>query len=201
MLITVLGATGMVGTRAVAEAATRGHELVAASRSGAPVEGAARAVQVELADTASIVDLINAADATIIAIPPSRTGDSHEPTVQAHRDLIAAAPSGRILVVGGAGSLESGDGLLKDTEGFPPEYLPEATTFTQILDLYRASEGLDWTVLSPAPVLAPGERTGTYQLGLDSPVGSSISVEDFGVALVDEVESPAHRGRRFTVAN
>jgi len=60
---------------------------------------------------------------------------------------------------------------------------------------------VDWTFLSPAPVIQPGRRTGTYQTGADSPAGESISAEDYAVALIDEIEKPAHRRRRFTVAN
>ena len=65
----------------------------------------------------------------------------------------------------------------------------------------RASSGLNWTYLSPAPEIAPGERTGRYVLGDDSPAGGSISAEDYAVALVDEIERPAHERRRFTVAS
>ena len=72
---------------------------------------------------------------------------------------------------------------------------------SEMLAAYRASQGLDWTVLSPAPMIAPGERSGSYHVGTDSPVGDSISAEDYAVAIVGELEKPAHRGRRFTVAN
>lgn len=201
MKITVIGATGMVGSRIVAEAARRGHDLTAVSRSGAATEGASRTAAMALGDTPAVTAAIDASDATVIAVSPDRSGGSHEPTLQAHRGLIAARPRGRFLVVGGAGSLEVDGVRLKDTPGFPPAYYNEATTFSTILDLYRASTDLDWTMLSPAPVIAPGERTGTYRVGSDSPIGDTISAEDFAVAIVDELEKPAHAGTRFTVAN
>lgn len=200
MDITVVGATGMIGSRVVAEAAARGHNVTAAGRSGAPVDGAADTSMVELSDTATLVSAIEHADVTVLTVPPDRTGGSHEPTLAAHRDLIAAKPSGRVLVVGGAGAL-SVDGVeLRNTAEFPPEYKPEADTFAEVLALYRGSEGLDWSMLAPAPVIAPGERTGEYVTGVDSPAGPSISAEDFAVALVDELETPQNSGRRFTVA-
>ncbi|MCG3143480.1 MAG: hypothetical protein HONDAALG_00828 [Gammaproteobacteria bacterium] len=201
MKIAILGATGMVGSRLVAEAVRRGHQVIAASRSGGPAEGASSAVAMELGDTPKVVALIDASDATVIAIPPDRTGGSHELFLQAHRDLIAARPSGRFLIVGGAGALEVAGVPLKDSPGFPTAYLAEATTLATVLDLYRASKGLGWTMLAPAPAIAPGERTGRYRIGTDSPVGDSISAEDFVVAIVDELEEPAHGGTRFTVAN
>ena len=103
--------------------------------------------------------------------------------------------------MGGAGSLVVGDGLLKDTPNFPEAFKPTAKTMTEVLDVYQSSSGLDWTVLSPAPMIGPGERTGTYTVGTNSPVGDSISQEDFAVAVLDELENPQHRGARFTVAN
>ena len=56
-------------------------------------------------------------------------------------------------------------------------------------------------MLSPAPMISPGERTGQYRVGTDSPLGDAISAEDFAVAIVDELEKPAHAGKRFAVAN
>jgi putative NADH-flavin reductase len=201
MKITVIGATGMIGSRVVAEAARRGHEVTAASRSGRTTEGASKALALDLGNAAAVSAAIEASDATVIAVPPDRGGGSHEPMLKAHRDLIAATPRGRFLVVGGAGSLEVDGTRLKDVPGFPPAYYNEADTFSTILDLYQASNGLEWSMLSPAPEIAPGKRTGRYKVGSDSPVGDTISAEDFAVAIVDELEKPAHAGARFTVAN
>ena len=200
MRITVIGATGMIGSRVVAEAAQRGHEVTALSQSGRDVLGASTAGKLDLSDTAGVREAIDQSDATVIAVPSDRTGGSHEPTIEAHRNLIADPPRQRVLVVGGAGSLVVDGIALKDSAGFPVEYRAEAETFTTILELYRESEGVDWTLLSPAPVIAPGVRTGGYVTGADSPVGAEISAEDFAVAVVDELQYPAHRLVRFTVA-
>lgn len=201
MKIAIFGATGMIGSRLVDEAARRGHEVTAVSRSGTLPKGASKAIALELNHTPKVVALIDSSDATVIAIPPDRHGGSHEPILQAHRDLIAARPSGRFLVVGGAGALEVNGVRLKDMPGFPPAYHAEASTFSTILDLYRASKGLRWTMLAPAPEIAPGARTEHYRVGTDSPAGDAISAEDFAIAIADELERPAHAGTRFTVAN
>ena len=193
MKIAVIGGTGMVGSATVTEAAGRGHEVVSASRSGRHTEGAAQDVTLTLADTQAVVDLTVSAG----------RGESAQPVIDAHRALIAAAPSGRLIVVGGAGSLLTPDGTrLVDTPGFPEEYKPEALAFTEVLDLYReAGSALTWTFLSPAPEFTDKPRTGTYTEGGDQPAGSKISVADFAVALVDEAEKDAHRGHRWTIAN
>ena len=104
MKIAIIGGTGMVGAATVAEAAGRGHEVVSASRSGRHAEGAAQDVTLTLADTQAVVDLVNGSDATVIAVSAGR-GESAQPVIDAHRALIAAAPTGRLIVVGGAGSL------------------------------------------------------------------------------------------------
>ena len=199
MKIVVYGATGMVGSQVARAAIARGHEVTAVSRSGADVAGATAAAA-DITDTDRVVALAADADAVVIAIPPDRTSGPAEPMVDAHRRLIAAHPAVRLLVVGGAGSLSVGDGLLVDTPGFPDAYKPEARAFTAILDEYRASSGLDWTFVSPSPAIAPGERTG-YLVGTDSPVGDSVTTSDFADAILDELESPAYEGRRFTVAS
>ena len=202
MKITVIGGTGMVGSATVTEAAGRGHEVVSASRSGRHAEGAAQDVTLTLTDTQAVVDLVNGSDATVITVSAGR-GESAQPVIDAHRALIAAAPTGRLIVVGGAGSLLTPDGTrLVDTPGFPEEYKPEALAFTEVLDLYReAGSALTWTFLSPAPEFTDKPRTGTYTEGTDQPAGSEISVADFAVALVDEAEKDAHRGHRWTIAN
>ena len=201
--ILVIGSTGMVGSRIVNEAVRRGHTVTAASRSGKPVDGASRAIAIELGDTDAVAKLIEAleTDVTIIAVSPDRTGGSTQPLVNAHTKLIDRGVKGRVLIVGGAGSLQRKDGsLLVDSPEFPEEYKAEAQAFVEILNLYRNSD-LTWTMLSPSPAIAPGERTGNITLGTDSPVGGAVSAENFAVAMIDEVENPQHVGTRFTVAD
>ena len=200
MNIAVIGATGMVGERTVAEAVARGHQVDAYSRSGNAVPSA-ESKTVDLANTDELVSIVNGHDVTIIAVSAGR-GTSADPVINAHKALIAAKPAGRLLIVGGAGSLMDENGVrLVDTAGFPEAYKNEAKAFCQILEEYQASDGLAWTLLSPAPLIRPGERTGKYNVSLDTPAGTEISAEDFAVALLDEAETPKHPGVRFTVAH
>ena len=90
MKITVIGATGMIGSRIVAEAAQRGHEVTAVSRSGGMTKGASRAAAMELSDTSAVSAAIDASDATVIAVSPDRSGGSHEPTIRAHQTARSA---------------------------------------------------------------------------------------------------------------
>jgi len=116
-----------------------------------------------------------------------------------------AAKVPRLLVVGGAGSLEVAPGLtLVNSPDFPPEYKPETLAGVKFLDVLREEKELDWTFLSPSYLFAPGERTSKFRLGKDELlVGadgqSRISTEDFAIALVDELERPKHSRERFTV--
>lgn len=200
MEIAVYGATGALGSKIVEEAVLRGHDVTGISRKGGAIENAG----IISADIANIDEFSKVAaenDVVVIASGPSRTGDPHQHIIDAHKAIIASKPKARIFVVGGAGSLWAGDVRLKDTDGFPEMYKPEAETMSTILDLYLDSAGLDWTCLSPAPMIGPGERTEVYKVGLENPVGDSISQEDFAVAVLDEIEKPQHRNKRFTVAN
>ncbi|SEM86821.1 NAD(P)-dependent oxidoreductase [Cryobacterium luteum] len=200
MNIAIYGATGMVGSQITAEALRRGHSVTAISRGGTAVDGTT-AVAANLSDSAAFGAIAGAHDVVVLSVAPDRTGGSHDPFLAMHRAIVAAPSTSRLLVVGGAGALSVDGVQLKDMPEFPAEYHAEASTFSAVLDLYRASTDLDWTMLAPAPQIMPGERTGHYVLGVDSPAGSEISTQDFAVAALDELETPAHERRRFTVAH
>lgn len=202
--ITVYGATGMVGQQIAEEAVRRGHHVHGVARH-APERPLDR-VDYELgdlSDTAQLVARAAGSDVVVIAVPPDRSGGSHEPLLEAHRDLVAAAPKARLFVVGGAGSLLTDDGTrLVDTPDFPEAYKAEATTFAKVLELYRAAgDTIDWVMACPAPEIGPGEATEKYVIGGDSPAGDFVSTGTFAVAALDEIEEPTVKNGRFTVAN
>lgn len=208
MKIAVIGGTGMIGSRTVTEAASRGHEVTSATRSGRPADGARANVVTPLSDTEGVRRLLGDNDVVIITTSPDRTGGPVQPTIDEHRALVeslTAEPVGRLVVVGGAGALETEPGsgqLIKDAPGFPAEIYPEADAYAQVLELYRgAGTAFAWSMVAPAPQIEPGQRTGTYVQAIDSPAGPRVSAEDMAVALVDEAESDAHRGIRWTVAS
>ena len=205
MKIAVIGATGMIGSRVVAEAAARGHQVTAVSRSAPDAQHdnvIARAA--DITDSHVAAELAAQHDVIVSAMGPSREAGGDPAAfartlVQLARDVRTT----RLIVVGGAGSLFAEPGVrLVDTPQFPEMYKREALAHADALTALQALDDAgDWTYLSPAPVIAPGERTGSYTVGDDSPVGEQISAEDFAVALVDEIERPAHARKRFTVAN
>jgi uncharacterized protein len=201
MKIALYGAGGVIGSRIAAEAVGRGHAVTGITRSGAAPEGVTARVG-DLADPHDVASVAVEHDVVVSATGPSRTGGSHDEWLAAVRTLLENVGATRVVFVGGAGSLLTRDGTrLLDSDGFPPEYLPEARTGAAALAAFRAAPGsVDWTFFSPAPVIAPGERTGRYTLGQESPAGDSISAEDYAVALLDELERPRHRRARFTAA-
>lgn len=203
MNITIYGATGYLGKEIFTELVERGHSVLSVSRSDSGANASSK-VSTKIADFGDVEVLKEVdedSDVIVISIAPDRTGLSHEPLLEAHRQLIARGMTSRILIVGGAGALEVDGVLLKDTPDFPDMFQPEATTMKLVLDLYRSSSGINWTMIAPAPEIVPGERSGKYNLGKDSPAGASISTQDFAVAVVDEIEAAQHVGERFTVAN
>lgn len=206
MRILLIGATGMVGRRIAAEARERGHEVTGVTRSGN--EGTAKA---EAGDADAIAGLAEGHDAVVLTVPPPRDGSETEgPLLAITRgvlDALRRAGVRRLVVVGGAGSLEVAPGVrLVDTPGFPDLYKSEALAAAAQLGVIRAEAGdLDWTFISPAALIEPGERTGTFRLGgdqllSDAEGNSRISAEDYAVALVDELENNDAIGRRITVA-
>ena len=198
--IALIGATGNVGSRILRELIARGHSVTAISRHPNKVGGLARVTTVngDVQDGATLAALFKGHDAIVSSV---RFQDSDPRTL-----INAVRTSGvkRYLVVGGAASLEVAPGLrLLDTPDFPEAYRPEATKGTHFLELLRKTEGLDWTFLSPSAMFGPGERTGKFRLGQDQLLkheqGSSISYDDYAIAMVDEIENPKHVRQRFTV--
>ena len=202
MRIAVYGATGMIGSRVLAEALSRGHEVTGITRSGGDLPGGAVAVRGDAGDAALTKRVAAEADVVVSAIGPSRTGGDRREFLAQLRTVVETLGDARLIVVGGAGSLVVDGTRLVDLPHFPEIYRAEALVVAEALDHLRGlGDGVDWTFVSPPPQIAPGERTGSYQVGTDHPVGEAVSAEDFAVALLDEIEQPAHRRTRFTVAN
>lgn len=212
MDIVVFGATGMIGSRIVAEAAARGHSVTAVSRSGREPDGAGDNVTPatgDASDPARVAELVKGADVVAAALVGPRDGtDPRGPFVQLYADFLNGVREGgapRTVIVGGAGSLLVSPGTrLVDLPDFPDAYKPEALAHDALLAALRADATLPtWTYISPAPEIGPGERTGEFRLGVGDeilPEAASISAEDYAVAFVDELESGAHPGLRLSVA-
>jgi putative NADH-flavin reductase len=206
MRIALIGSTGMIGSRIAAEARSRGHEVTGITRSG--TDGA---VKVDAGDAASIAAAVQGHDAVVTAVAPPRDGsDAKEPMLEYTRGILAGVRSAgvrRLVLVGGASSLEAAPGVrLFDTPGFPDVAKNEAGAGIAQLELIRAeADDLDWTYVSPAAIIQPGERTGTFRVGgdqlmTDAEGNSKISAEDYAIALVDELEKSQAIRRRISVA-
>lgn len=201
MKVALLGASGMVGSRLLAELSRRGHAVTALARNPDKISALPGVVAkaVDAYDQKALAGALAGHDAVISAVHFTAS----DPAVLIGAVKASGVP--RYLVVGGAGSLEVAPGhKLYDTLEFPAIYLAEAKAGGVFLELLRAESGLDWTFLSPSALIAPGERTGRFRLGgdqllVDAAGKSHISAEDFAVAMVDELEAPKHSRRRFTV--
>jgi len=215
MKIVLFGATGNVGRRVAAEALSRGHEVVGVVRDPAATaapDSRVRLVEGDATKADSVAEGVKGADAVVSAISPrpNARGLAAPSLVENARAIIAGlrrANVKRVLFVGGAGSLEVSPGQqLVDQPGFPEAYKAEALEGREALRVWRTQgEGLDWTFLSPAAEIAPGERTGRYrttgdQFLVDAAGKSFITFEDYAVAVLDELERPRHVGQRFGVA-
>lgn len=201
MKIALVGATGNVGIRLISELTCRGHHVTAIARHPEKLQG-----QVSVSPVSGDVQNENAL-AAVLAGHDVLIHSVKFVSTSASKIIAAtkAAKVQRLLVVGGAGSLEVSPGLtLVNTPNFPAEYKPETLAGVEFLNVLRGEKELDWTFLSPSYLFAPGERTGKFRLGRDELlVGadgqSRISTEDFAIALVDELEQPRHSRQRFTV--
>jgi putative NADH-flavin reductase len=216
MKLVLIGASGFVGSHLLREALQRGHQVTAVVRHPEKVTATHPNLTVKKGNVLNeneVAALVAGHDAVISAYNPGwhnpRIYDEFLEGSQAIQNGVKKAGVKRLLVVGGAGSLEIAPGVqLVDTSQFPAEYKAGATAARDYLNLLKKETALDWTFLSPAILMHPGittGRTGKYRLGTDQPVfndkhESTISVEDLSVALLDEVENKQFIRQRFTVA-
>jgi uncharacterized protein len=210
MNIALIGASGFIGSALRREALARGHRVTALVSQPAKLEPAANltVVKTDVNDTQALASQLEGHDAVLSAFSGHAQQDVEGYYLAGIRSIIGATRRsrvGRLLVAGGAGSLEVAPGVqLLDTPGFPAAYRASAEGARKALALLREASDLDWTMLSPSAVIAPGERTGRFRLGGDQLLSnaqgdSRISVEDYAAAFIDELEKPAHSRRRFTV--
>ncbi|MBO0652231.1 NAD(P)H-binding protein [Streptomyces triculaminicus] len=213
--IALFGATGTIGSRVLREALDRGHQVTAVVRDPAKVTEQHPNLTVttgDVLDPASVTEAARGRDVVVSAVGGG-DGPGHLATIEpAAKSLVEGlralgdeAP--RLVAVGGAGSLRTPDGKqVWDAEGLPEFLLQIMHAHGDALDFYRTVSDVRWTNISPAGLIEPGERTGTYRTALDDLVvdadgKSRISAEDYAVALIDEIETPKHVGERFTVGD
>ena len=201
MKIAIIGATGNVGRRLVAEALNRHHAVTAIARDAKklPARTGMSATLGDVTKPDTLVPLLKGHDAIISAL--RFQGSDPQQLI----DLVRRSGVKRYLVVGGAASLEIAPGqILLDTPNFPSAYKPEASASKAFLDALREVQDLEWTFLSPSAFFGPGERTGKFRFSANTLLTaadgkSSISYEDYAIAMLDEIEHPKHIRGRFTV--
>ena len=216
MKITLIGASGFVGSAVLNEALSRGHQVTAIVRHPEKITLQSEHLSVvpgDVINTMALAELIKGSDIVISAYNAGWTNpDLYNEFLKGSQSIQEAAKQSgvkRLLVVGGAGSLFIAPGVqVVDTPEFPADWKPGALAARDYLSLLQKEDQLDWTFLSPALEMHPGiprQRTGVYRTGLDNPVfdannKSTISVDDLAVAIIDETENPKHIRQRFTVA-
>jgi putative NADH-flavin reductase len=206
MNVVLYGASGKSGIRILTELLARNHNITAVARNPVGLPANVKTVKDDLGDVNKIASLITGSDAVISAYAPPQD-DTDQLLGVTERQIEAVRKAGkniRLIVVGGAGSLEVAPGVTVIKSGhLPAEWIPIATSHEKALELLKKSD-INWTYFSPAAFFGPGSRTGKFRLDTDKLVAdaqgnSRISMEDYAIALVDELEKPAHERARFTI--
>jgi putative NADH-flavin reductase len=214
MKVVVLAATGQAGRTILSELISRGHQVIAVARTPDKLPKSINRVCDDLSSADRIAEIIAGADAVVSAYGPAKDDPRFFSDVTytdqlanvTEREIAAVRKSGvpRLIMVGGCGSLEFSPGVLvRDSGHWPQNLVPIATSHMKAFAALKASD-INWTYFSPPMLIAPGVRTGEFRLGGDSLItdehGKSwVSFEDYAVALVDELEAPAHERSRFTI--
>lgn len=208
MKVALYGATGQAGSRILDELVSRGHKVIAIARDPAKLAERGPNVAVrndDLSDSKAIAAAIDGAEAVVSAYgPPKDNPDAIVGVTERQIEAVSRLPGTRLVVVGGAGGLNVAPGVTLLESGYLPEaYHPIVKAHIKTFDVLRASK-IDWTYFAPAAYFEPGQRTGKFRLGKDELIAnaqqeSRISMEDYAIALVDELEQPKHRRQRFSI--
>lgn len=212
MKIAIIGATGFVGSAVLNEALQRGYQVTAIARNTDKITITNKnltAITADAYDRTSLSKILAGHDAVVNAFNAGWTNpnlyNDFIKGSEAIQQAVKLSGVKRLLVVGGAGSLEIAPGVqLVDTPEFPAQWKSGATAARDYLNTLKKETELDWTFISPAIQLHPGKRTGVFRLGTDQPVFDSegkndISVEDLAVAIIDELENSQFIKKRFTL--
>lgn len=212
--IVLIGATGFVGSAILKEALNRGHQVIAIARNPEIITIKSENLtikQIDVTNETAVAEVSKGADAVISAYNPGWSNPNiYEETLHTYPIIlngVKRAGVKRILIVGGAATLFVSPGLRLIDAGLLPEaYVPGAKSIGEFyLNTLMVEKEIDWIFLSPAAHLLPGERTANFRLGKDNLIvdtegNSNISVEDYAVAMIDELENPTHHQERFTLA-
>ncbi len=220
--VVIYGASGAAGTRLLNEALRRNHRVTAVTRDTSRIVGGRRNLQIvegDIVDADSVARITAGADVVILSVRGSIDG-SDNPASTVHRvaveqlvEVLRAAPDSqtRLLIVGGAGSLEVRPGVTY-AESIPrllrlfiPRELRREIAGHRLALAYLATvDDVPWTYVSPPKSFKPGRRTGAYQLAgkrlaYDARGRSRISMEDYAIALLDEAERAEHIHEHISV--
>uniref|UniRef100_UPI004029B71F NAD(P)-dependent oxidoreductase n=1 Tax=Bacteroides cellulosilyticus TaxID=246787 RepID=UPI004029B71F len=211
--VILIGASGFVGTAILNELLNRGHKVTAIVRDPAKVTASnpnLKVIQADVTDTDVLIEASKGKDAVISAYNPGwKNPNIYEETLKNYPlivDSVKKAGVERLLIVGGAGTLFYAPGkMVMDADDVPAKLLPGIKSLGEFyLNTLRKENDIDWIFLSPAANMTPGERTGKFRIGKDDLMvdvngDSNISVEDYAVAMVDELEQKHHHKERFTI--
>lgn len=211
--VALIGASGFVGNAILHELLTRGHKVTAIVRNPQKIDVEnpnLAVIKADVSDTNTLINACKGKNAAISAYNPGWTNPHiYEETLRNYPLILdAVKQSGvkRLLCVGGAGTLFCAPGLRVVDSGVIPEAIMGGVKSLGefYLNTLMNEKDIDWIFFSPTGTLEPGQRTGKFRLGKDDLIvdengTSHISVEDYAVAMIDELENPKHHYERFTI--
>lgn len=211
--ITIIGASGYVGTAILNEALIRGYEATAIVRHPERIliqDSHLKILPGDVRNEDEIARLTEGTETVISAYNPGWSDPAIYDDLQTgYKALLAGVKKAgvkRLLIAGGAGTLQvNGSQRVMDEPGIPPHLLPGIKGIADVYyHLLLPEKELDWVYFSPAANLEPGQRTGNFRLGKDKLIigkdgESRISIEDYALAMIDEAENKTHHRERFTI--
>lgn len=210
MKVALIGATGFVGSHILEELLHRNYDVTALARNTDKIpikDSKLKTIAIDVTDIEKLTEALKGNEVVVSAFNAGWSNpnlyDDFMKGSKTIQEAVKKASVKRYIVIGGGGSLYIDGKQIVDAPDFPTQFKAGATAARDYLNLLKQETALDWTFYSPALDMFPGERTGKYRIGTESPVfndkgESKISVQDTAVAIVDEIENHTFSRKRFT---
>ena len=208
MIITIFGATGMVGKQLVNQALHNGHDVRAYGRNviTSDFRNAEKLTLIPGAmfDDKEVYKAIKGSDAVLSALGGSMDGSDNTRSLGMKKIVAQMEKAGvkRIVSIGGMGLLDGPDGkMLMENPDFPREFLPVTWEHQKALEALQSSS-LSWTMVCP-PAINDGDATGIFSTKADEmPAGkNSIISGDLALFMLDELSGNSFIHQRVGITN
>ncbi len=208
MIITIFGATGMVGRHLVQQALLDGHTVRAFGRNvhtaGFPENENLHLLAGALFDGSQVKNAIKGSDAVLSALGGSTDGNDVTRSLGMKNIVEQMKKAGvkRIIAVGGKGILDGEEGIFLDDPAYPAAFIPVGKEHYKAWKHLESSD-LEWTIIG-SPDIIEHEATGVFRTSADTPPdpdNNYINAGDLALFMLNHINRNEYIRKRVGISN